>query len=39
MALNHDLIDPAQTGARTDLVYPRLLEWIEAETLGVEPGR
>jgi len=39
LGLNHDLIDPDQVGARTDLVYPRLLEWIDADVLSVEPGR
>lgn len=39
LALNHDLIDPDQVGARTDLVYPRLVEWIDGETLNVGPRR
>jgi pimeloyl-ACP methyl ester carboxylesterase len=26
----HDCIDPAQPGARIDLVYPQLLQWIDA---------
>ncbi|HEY8900552.1 MAG TPA: hypothetical protein VIM61_09075 [Chthoniobacterales bacterium] len=27
----HDSVDPAQPGARIDLVYPQLLEWIDEE--------
>jgi alpha-beta hydrolase superfamily lysophospholipase len=31
LGLHHDLIDPAQSFARVDLVYPRLIELITAE--------
>jgi carboxylesterase len=29
--LGHDLIDPAQPDARTDLVYPRLIDLISTQ--------
>jgi olefin beta-lactone synthetase len=31
LKLNHDVIDPDQVGARTDVVYPQLLEWIDGD--------
>jgi acyl-CoA synthetase (AMP-forming)/AMP-acid ligase II/alpha-beta hydrolase superfamily lysophospholipase len=38
LGLNHDLIDPDQVGARTELVYPMLLEWIDGDAPSAVPG-
>jgi olefin beta-lactone synthetase len=36
LGLNHDVIDPDQVGARIDIVYPRLLAWVEGDKLEAD---